>query len=583
MKNEKNEIIFVKLATKILKSLQPLIFLENNLGEKIDILEIEYIGFPCKNFIPQNLENTRLKCIPYNLIRLSAPSIVMIKRILEAIISKVDIYLNTMEKVNITQFRLKLNAWANYPDNLPNHILAHLSSVCNADCVFCYCKGDLFRIPYLTSCEEAKTRIKYLNVEKNLGLPRFENPMGEPFCNPNILDILKMIREKVPDAPIQLTTNGILLNEATICELSKLKPIYLEISVNSLNSEYRCRLMKRKTNDGIWEKILFIKEQSIPFSGSVVAWPSLPLKEIEDIIKLLETTQALYAVIFLPGATKFHKFTGAEIRNLKLHWSVLKNFYLEIKNKFRIPVILIPSSFAITSIRSEIIGVMLNSPAEMAGIKTGDIVTGINDKPVFTSDAFYKIMKKVYNPPYTEEVRMKIQRGTKFLDLVIKDLKNDEYIYPYRPNGYVVEKNFFLGIMMSKTFDLSALNILRNFIHSRNLTRVAVFVSSLVKNQLKEVNKYIKLKDFFKKCEIRFYTMRNFWWGGNIILGDLMMVEDFCKLLKHKRIREFSPEVVAMPTTFLRYGRDYSGKSYKEIERETGYKVFLMPCGMIEF
>ena len=101
--------------------------------------------------------------------------------------------------------------------------------------------------------------------------------------------------------------------------------------------------------------------------------------------------------------------------------------------------------------------------------------------------------------------------------------------------------------------------------------------------QFKHFLKYIDPNNLWGNVNIEFIVMKNFFWGGNIILGDLMTVEDFIQGLiqRYDKIAR-KPDLVIIPSSFLvDWGRDYTGKYYKEIERKTGLKIVLLKCSPI--
>jgi hypothetical protein len=111
---------------------------------------------------------------------------------------------------------------------------------------------------------------------------------------------------------------------------------------------------------------------------------------------------------------------------------------------------------------------------------------------------------------------------------------------------------------------------------------ILLLTSKLVRPSLVElINSSSLFAD--EKLQIHIEIPDHHFWGGNIIVGDLLVVSDFItcieKWVKHHRHR---PELVVIPSTpFSRWGRDLRGKVFLEIERQTGVPVKLLPCAEI--
>ena len=73
--------------------------------------------------------------------------------------------------------------------------------------------------------------------------------------------------------------------------------------------------------------------------------------------------------------------------------------------------------------------------------------------------------------------------------------------------------------------------------------------------------------------------------GGNIFMGDLLMVDDFIAAVKDfLEEGRVSPDLVVIPSSPFHisgWERDLSGRVYKDIERVTGIPVGLIECDPI--
>ncbi|MGQ9702540.1 MAG: hypothetical protein ACUVQT_08830 [bacterium] len=139
------------------------------------------------------------------------------------------------------------------------------------------------------------------------------------------------------------------------------------------------------------------------------------------------------------------------------------------------------------------------------------------------------------------------------------------------------------GIILIETFKPFYIRYLKEILKNYAPQRALCFVSILMQPQLEALLKYYKKEELWKDVKMKFMLMKNLFWGGNIMLGVLMTVDDFIYLIQTNReIKKDPPDLIIIPSSFLiRWGRDYTGKYYKEIERTTGLKVVLLPCTLI--
>lgn len=564
---------FCFIFNRIISSLLLLVDLEDKNGDKVNIKDIEYyqLNFTGILNIPKS---DHINYIPLSFIRFSEPSIIMIKKILESVFKRIYLIDKKGRRIFIKGFRLKIDRWLRKCESLPYNI-RHLISLCNCNCEFCYHKNNPLKIKYVMPIEEAKTRAKYFNRNNKKGIVSFHNMLGEYFFHPEVMKILEIIREKDPESPIDITTNGTLLSEDIIKKLSQLRPIYINVSLNSVDISLRKKLMKGKGHESILRTIELLKEYHIPFTGSIVAWYTLPLEIIEKTIEFLDKNNAILCNIFLPGITKFN-YTLATVSNLFLHWNKVKKFYFNIRNKFTLPILLIPCAFWIDSIEATIDGVIKNSPAERKGLKRGDVIKKVNNKSIFSRHSFICEMVDFFNSNKMN-ISLTIKRDSRVFK--VRFYKDE-----LQGHFYTHFSGFPFGIVMADSVDFSVLKYVKKHALNQGYKKCAIFASPLMFKQIKEIDKYLSIKDYFKPIEIKWFITKNYFWGGNIILGDLLTVDDFINLiLENKKLKEFAPDFIAIPSTFLAmWGRDYLGNSYIEIEKQTGYKIYLMPNSRIE-
>ena len=119
-------------------------------------------------------------------------------------------------------------------------------------------------------------------------------------------------------------------------------------------------------------------------------------------------------------------------------------------------------------------------------------------------------------------------------------------------------------------------------ISSRGSREILLLTSSLVKPVLK---KMLAEQGFIPEVNLHLRIPRNRYFGGNIFMGDLMVVEDFIEAIEAFIDKEkIHPDLVLIPSSPFHlsgWGRDLTGRVYLDIERRTGVPVALVECERI--
>jgi len=120
-----------------------------------------------------------------------------------------------------------------------------------------------------------------------------------------------------------------------------------------------------------------------------------------------------------------------------------------------------------------------------------------------------------------------------------------------------------------------------SIIRARRAQRVLVIVGALMRPQLDEAIRLAPRDKLWPaSVEVRFIDAEPRFWGGNIYLNDLMLVDDYVALIREVEAVWF-PDLVLLPSSAFRNGRDYLGKPYTEISRKVGPDVVLIPTARI--
>lgn len=525
---------------------------------------------------PQAIENARLY----------EPRLEHIKKILEKILTVIELEAGG-KPVRVDGFRLKnLSHWLVPSAGDPAEVFDHLASRCDCACSFCYLQGNppslSLRQPQRPAKEEyaeALTRVKYFSPEKRQVLfPTLGSPY-EVLAHPYALEILRELRKKT-DRPFRLSTNGNNLTEAVINELSSLKPIYLYLSLNSSSAERRKKIMGTKKAEKGINALALLQENHLPFAAVIVPWP-IPSPE-EMLADLIETViyadkhDAHLIEISLPSYSKY--FPAPPLFDREELWSRIVSTVRSLRPKISSPIVIKPSMyeeilFSPNLNQPWVAGSVKNSPAHHAGIKAGDLLLAINGLPL-SSRPQARDLLRMHHGQHNSSVILSTIRDGQIQDLKIDPQKWD---YPYHP---LIDHH--LGIIFPGAgFRPRVLEDLRALIISRRARRVLFLSSPLVKPYFIENLKHIP---FPKEVEIKVRVPENRFFGGNIFMGDLLVVDDFIAAINDYLREEGAPDLVVLPSSPFALGdwkRDLTGRVYSEIERAVGIPVVLLDCEVI--
>jgi wyosine [tRNA(Phe)-imidazoG37] synthetase (radical SAM superfamily) len=520
--------------------------------------------------------------------KLQEPRLAMIGTLLERILGFTSLRFGG-RTVAADGFRLKnLERWARYPFSRLFENFGEISSRCSCTCEFCFLRGTV--TPYtkmaMLSVSEASTRARYYSAEKQTGLPAAAGWPGEPFLNPRILNILEIARTKQPGVLLNVTTNGDFLTPAVIDRLARLKPICLVVSLNSANPDVRRRIMGSRRPETAVEAIPLLREKGLQFVGSIVTPGNHPVEDIAETARYLDRHEALQIRLMLPGFTRFHP---AKVRfDTEPCWSSLVALARELRQEITTPIMIQPSYFWNQDISAHIDGVYRNSPAERAGLRFGDRILHIDGHVIITKSEAADLLRLIPG----EETgrgsfrrRLKIDRQGRMLEVELIDASAvEDDLYPYKPRGHRLCDESFkgngLGIHLIDGFRLedlkSMVDCIRKHPHAR---KVLLFTTPLVKHLLAQAVQIVGNSPAFRVdgIELRTTMAEHTFWGGNIRIGDLHVVQDYIERIRFLEARGYRPDLVLIPRSFVGdWGFDVTGQSWAEIERRTGVPVDLL-------
>ena len=278
---------------------------------------------------------------------------------------KMSIYtdkgLNMTDALRLSKFMYETIA-GGHTNQLP------ISSVCNAQCIFCSNNLNPFPIyrEGFRPLEDIKKGIALLSdsSEIRLGdsLPGRISE-GEALLHPELFTVLKLIRDRFPSTPIQISTNGIRLTKDFIEKLVPFQPLKFTISYHSDNPEYWSRIFSQHVDNYKIARNSFFYLQKHNFDthkfaieGALVPMPKMVgYDDIENTIKYLRTfTRTIIA--YLPGYS--FKARPATKNILDINFSQTSSFMTEMRKKYRadisvFPDLLKPLSFNPTPVMKE--------------------------------------------------------------------------------------------------------------------------------------------------------------------------------------------------------------------------------------
>ena len=479
-------------------------------------------------------------------------------------------------------FRLKeLSSWSFEKYNSVFEGLGSFSSHCNLKCKFCYEEGNPIGYEQTKlTLKEAATRLRYYRKEEDRGLPLFRQRIyKEPFTNKDLIPILKSVRSTHPEVEFHLTTNGSLLTEEILQELSGLLPINLCVSLNSSDPECREDLMVDKRSRNSIDMVTKFKSHGLPYAGSIVAWPEMDDKELVRTIKFLDENHARMIRISLPGFSRF--YSQEPPFETKEAWGRILETILPLREAVKTPILVLPSLYHSPAFLPEVAGIISNSPAAKAGMRFGDVITTVNGQKAATRTGAQELL---FTESRTGRIEVEFKRGETTFREILHESEASDQNYPYRPAGYPSSKAHPMGIILVD--DLNPIWIVELLeklatVKAKNiLLMTSVIMEPLVAALLGALPGVDQL---LGERNLYLWVPEHRFWGGNIILGDLYTCSDYIEGVRDfEKMHSIKPDLMVIPASFSPNGYvDLLGVSYSVIEQETGVPVILAKCSTI--
>ncbi len=528
---------------------------------------------------------------PIESIKISEPRIEYLRKKIENIFKMVELC-SDGKPVKIDGFCLKdLGHWTvpSYQNTLS--LLEPLGRRCNLDCKFCYLKGnppDIAIAKYHDhiSDEEMDTLLRYYNPKKNYELFRNVFEVKEILCHPKVFLYLSKIRRKTKK-PIFIVTNGTTLNEKNVAALAKLRPIFIVTSLNSRNICLRSRLMKDDRARIAIEAPKLLKKYKVPFGVSITPWLQINEDDLKRTMIYADRSFASFIRVILPGYTKF----VSKKPLFKTHelWRSIVGIIKEMRPQLRTPLFCVPSVYEVDHLngcknQAVILGCIRNSPSNLCGVKAEDVIVKINKWKVANR---YEAKMLLYAIKNDDFCRITVKRGEHLLDMVLKAREHD---YPYYKDANTFYE-FPFGIVMPMGFDHNILKEVISLVKKHKAKNVAILASELIAPILKAEIKKLNLKSRISKgfqAKINVLLVKNHYLGGNMMIGDMLVAEDFIKTIRaaNRRHRNKYDLFILSSSSFdllSNWRMDIKGDSISSIASKTGEQIEFIGSTMIGF
>lgn len=506
----------------------------------------------------------------------NSPLLFYFVRLFSIISHYLDFYDRDHKKRSINGIKIRDNEiWTMKSSGSPNEVMGYITGKCGIKCEFCYLKGNPPRMNSLNKGIKDQEVIYRLSLFERgrTFIQRDILSTDEQTTHPLFLYALERIR-KTSTYPVYVETNAVHLTGDIIRSISRLGGIYLNVSVNVLKPGLRRRLLKDRDPSRIIKNLRLLSEAGMSFSVSMVPWHTVPFDEIGETALTCSELGANLLRFRLPGYTSF--YSSKALFDLDEYWSKIIDYAGYLRKSTGLPIITEPSKYE--QLRDDrvwrypfVLAVIKGSPAHREGIRYGDHIIRINEKPMIWRNEGIKQL--ILHHAGKRSVKLRILRQGVVSEMSL-EFKSGSFPYD------CLDLRCPYGLYLSDDIDYSSIIRLRNIIAEEKPEK-AVFISSkLMEKSVRTMLSISNIEDLLDILEI--HVPPNSFFGGNVFMGDLLVVSDIIGYLKGLREKNVFFDMVLIPSSlFNEWGNDITGRCFKEVEYVLNTRVFLIPSHLI--
>jgi pyruvate-formate lyase-activating enzyme len=447
-------------------------------------------------------------------------------------------------------------------------MLAALSAPCPLRCEFCYERGlPDGQAPVMrprAGNEELEARIalwrRGLDVAGLRGL-RY----GEVLPHPRFAEIFRLIRD-LTSAPLPVATAGPGLNETAIRAMSGAPRALLQLSLNTCDPARRQRMMGDRRGAELLRALGLLEERQVAFVASAVAWPGLPWDDLEATIQAAEAHGALHFIVFLPSFSRF--FAGTAPFDWRARWQETVEFVRRLRRRAAVPIRIAPDGWETLHafadpLALEVLGATVGSPAQAAGLRPGDLVVEMDGHSFHSRPALNRALEAGWTQK--REVSLLAERDGQRLRVSLAP--------PDSSSSYAAELDAPYGLHVYEGPDELRLRRLCELMARTDTRHAWVLCSQLLAQPYQRLWERTQAQLPADGLALEFVPVANNFWGGNIVVGDLLTAQDFAEAaLARLAGGKGAPEALFVPPSPFHpaYWKDLRGDSFFEIQRRTG-------------
>ncbi len=227
-------------------------------------------------------------------------------------------------------------------------------TLCNIKCKYCFVSAGDYENNFIVDFKYLVENVKdIIDIKGNYDIEIHIAPYGEILLYSELDNLLKGLW-KIPGIKvISIQSNGLLLNEEIIKNLSESKVTRINISLNTLNqerAEYLCNCKKYNLKNLI-ENIQILLDSDIDLLLAPVWFPGVNDKDIEDIINFIvdKRNQGYSEKKIQIGIQKYLIYkTGRKLKKIRpKSWDYFYEQLTKLEKTYGIKLKLGPKDFGI--------------------------------------------------------------------------------------------------------------------------------------------------------------------------------------------------------------------------------------------